>query len=224
MSMSVDERSPVAAVVPPQAGSQLALDRLELAAGGTADLGETAADTLLYVVAGAAALDLAGAEHGLEGGSAGLVLAGERAQLRTGEAGVTALVTSVARQGHRHAPMGERAVAVATDEVESGAATGSRSFQILFGPQNGSLFATLFAGSIPPGAATLHYHLYDEIVVVLDGPGRLHLGGRRHELSAGSAFRLTPHERHIVENLRDDAMTVLGLFTPAGSPSAAYLD
>lgn len=224
MSMSVDERSPVAPVVPPQAGSQLALDRLELAAAGTADLGEAAQDTLLYVVAGDAAVEVAGGEHRLRRGSAALVLAGERASLRAGEAGVTALVTTVGHETHRHAPMGERDVAVALDEVESGAATGSRSFQILFGPHNGSLFATLFAGSIPPGAATLHYHLYDEIVVVLDGPGRLHLGGRKHELTPGSTFRLTPQERHIVENLGDGELIVLGLFTPAGSPSAAYLD
>ena len=57
-------------------------------------------------------------------------------------------------------------------------ATRARSFRILFGPHNGSTRATLFAGFVPPGKAPWHYHLYDEIVWVPEGPGRLHLGER----------------------------------------------
>jgi quercetin dioxygenase-like cupin family protein len=94
---------------------------------------------------------------------------------------------------------------------------------VLLGPENGSTRATLFLGRIPPGAAPWHYHLYDEIVWVPDGPGRLHVGDRVEELGPGAAFRLRPRELHVVENAGDAEMTVLGLFTPAGSPSAAYL-
>lgn len=44
------------------------------------------------------------------------------------------------------------------------------------------------------------------------------------ELALGSAFRLAPREVHIVENRSpDQELAVLGIFTPAGSPSAAYL-
>jgi hypothetical protein len=43
-------------------------------------------------------------------------------------------------------------------------------------------------------------------------------------LTVGSAFRLRPREVHVVENASaDEEMTVVGFFTPAGSPSAAYL-
>ena len=57
-----------------------------------------------------------------------------------------------------------------------------------------------------------------------DGPGRLHLGDTTVDLERGSAFRLRPRQVHIVENLSPDAeMTIIGVFTPAGSPSAAYL-
>ena len=52
-------------------------------------------------------------------------------------------------------------------------ATGARSFQVLFGPHNGSARATLFVGHLPPGRAPWHYHLYDEIVWVPFGPGRV---------------------------------------------------
>ncbi len=57
-----------------------------------------------------------------------------------------------------------------------------------------------------------------------EGPGRLHIGETTAELEAGSAFRLRPRQVHIVENPSTDReLTVLGIFTPAGSPSAAYL-
>ena len=119
--------------------------------------------------------------------------------------------------------MGAREVVVSLDSSDAEKATGARSFQILFGPHNGSTRATLFAGYIPPGKAPRHYHLYDEIVWVPEGPGHLHLDGVTRELGPGTAFRLRPRQVHIVENASDREMTILGIFTPAGSPSAAYL-
>jgi quercetin dioxygenase-like cupin family protein len=124
-----------------------------------------------------------------------------------------------------HAPMGERQAIVAVERVEAGAATGKRSFQVLYGPHNGSRRATLFVGYVPPGAAPWHYHLYDEIVWIWRGEGRFHLRGgmEPQPLTAGTAFRLAPREVHVVENTGADDLAVVGLFTPAGSPSAAYL-
>ena len=82
----------------------------------------------------------------------------------------------------------------------------------------------MFVGYIPPGRAPWHYHLYDEIVWVLRGEGRLHLGVDVETLEPGCAFRLRPREVHIVENTQAASeLVVLGIFTPAGSPSAAYL-
>jgi quercetin dioxygenase-like cupin family protein len=82
----------------------------------------------------------------------------------------------------------------------------------------------MFVGYIPPGRAPWHYHLYDEIVWVLRGEGRLHIGDDVEPLPPGVAFRLHPREVHIVENTDPVAeLAVLGVFTPAGSPSAAYL-
>jgi quercetin dioxygenase-like cupin family protein len=212
-------------LVPDADGSTLALGRLELAPGEGAALADAERDVLAFVARGSAELELGGARHALARHGAALVLRCEAARLEAGADGVEAVVARVAPGPHRHAPMGEREVAVALEAVETGAATGSRSFRILFGPHDGCLDATLFVGAIPPGAAKLHYHLYDEIVYVVAGEGRLHLGGRETALAPGSAFRLRPQERHVVENLAADAdLVVLGLFTPAGSPSAAYLD
>ena len=52
----------------------------------------------------------------------------------------------------------------------------------------------------------------------------MHIGESVEELGPGSAFRLRPREVHIVENTSAEReLTIIGLFTPAGSPSAAYL-
>ncbi|MGZ8794015.1 MAG: cupin domain-containing protein [Gaiellaceae bacterium] len=207
--------------LPPQRGSELAFDRLSLTAGASLALGDRAHDSLVFVTGGGGTLG----DDALAVGTAALVLAGEEATLAAGGAGLEAVRVTVGADTDLHAPMGPRERVVAIEHVEPGKATGSRSFQVLYGPHNGSTRATMFVGYIPPGKAPWHYHLYDEIVWIWRGSGRFHLeGGGVEELVEGSAFRLSPREVHIVENLSPDTeLAVLGIFTPAGSPSAAYL-
>lgn len=212
-------------LVPPRGNSELALSLLRLPPGVKLALGDRERDTLLLVADGGGALSLDGGTHELGVGSAALLVRGEEGSVDAAADGMAVVRALVGAGGDVHAPMGPRETVTRLDETPAGAATGNRSFQILYGPHNGSVLATFFVGYIPPGAAAVHYHLYDEIVWVLAGSGRLHLGGEVSELAQGSAFRLAPRERHVVENTRaDDDLVVLGLFTPAGSPSAAYLD
>lgn len=204
----------------PQAGSPLAMERVLIDSDGAAAVGDADDDVLLFVLHGSGALD----DDPVSEGAAAFVPAGGAAAVTAAGGGLSMLVFSVAADTDLHAPIGPRERIVTTDTVEPGRATGSRSFQVLFGPHNGSTRATMFVGYIPPGKAPWHYHLYDEIVWVWRGPGRFHLGEAVEELPSGAAFRLTPREVHIVENLSTDReMAVLGVFTPAGSPSAAYL-
>jgi quercetin dioxygenase-like cupin family protein len=203
--------------------SALALLTSRLEEGLSSTLGEPQDDVLVYVAAGAGLLSVGDTSAPLHARSAGLVLAGEEASIRATEP-LELVVVSVGPGAERHAPTGRRELAASLDDATAGQATGGRSFQILFGPGNGSTRATLFAGFVPPGKAPWHYHLYDEIVWVPEGPGRLHRGDSVEELGPGSAFRLRPREVHIVENTSADSdLTVIGAFTPAGSPSAAYL-
>jgi quercetin dioxygenase-like cupin family protein len=209
------------ALVPPEDGSELALEALRLEPGASVELGDDLQDTLLFVHAGGGTLDGAS----LDGRCAGLVAAGAGGTLLAGPEGLACVRATVGASTDLHAPMGATEPAVTLDHVEPGKATGSRSFQVLFGPHNGSTRATLFVGYIPPGKAPWHYHLYDEIVWILRGEGRLYLGESVEALAPGVAFRLHPREVHIVENTQPDAeLAVLGIFTPAGSPSAAYLE
>ena len=214
----------VSPLVEPISDSSLALELRTVDAGGTTTLGNGDSDTLVYVPDGSGSLVLGDQTGELAVRSAALVLAGEEATVTAATDGIELVVMSVGSNADRHAPMGERRLVASLDERGAQQATGARSFQVLFDATNGSTRATLFAGYIPPGRAPWHYHLYDEIVWVPDGPGRLHLGEEAEELGPGSAFRLRPREVHIVENeSSDDEMTIIGIFTPAGSPSAAYL-
>ncbi len=210
--------------VSPRAGSELELETVRLGAGERAAVGHDDRDALLFVFGGGGTLALGGEEHPAVLGDAALALAGEDAHLSAGPDGLAAVCATVGPGADRHAPLGSREMIVPIERVEAGGATGSRSYQVLLGPHNGSTRATLFAGYIPPGRAPWHYHLYDEIVWVWAGAGRFHLESGVEELAPESAFRLSPREVHIVENLSADTeLAVLGVFTPAGSPSAAYL-
>jgi quercetin dioxygenase-like cupin family protein len=208
--------------VRPLEGSALALERLMVSSGLTATLGGAKHDSLLYVGSGAGLFSVGLESTPVRAGSAGLVLAGEAGSLAASE-DLEAVVVTVGGEVDLHAPMGPRDLVVTLDEADAQQATGGRSFEILFGPNNGSTRATLFAGFVPPGRAAWHYHLYDEIVWIPTGPGRLHLAEGEEKLDAGTAFRLRPRQVHIVENADASEMTIIGVFTPAGSPSAAYL-
>ncbi len=210
-------------LVPAISKSSLALSVIRVR-GSALEIHEPEHDSLLYVVEGSGSLTL-GSEHvDLSTGSAALVLAGETAMIAPGSAELELLHAIVGPEADRHAPLGARQVVVDVEGASASQATGARSFRVLFGPRNGSARATLFAGFLPPGHAPWHFHLYDEIVWVPEGPGRVLRRNSDEALGPGAAFRPRPREVHIVENSSpDQEMTLIGIFTPAGSPAAAYL-
>ena len=208
------------ALIPSERGSELALHAMRVPPGAATEMSDDLRDTLLFAHEGACSVG----NHELGGPGSFLVPAGERRTLVAGPDGASLVCATLGAGTDLHAPMGATEPVVALDHVEPGQATGARSFQVLHGPHNGSTRATMFVGYIPPGKAPWHYHLYDEIVWVLRGEGRLHIGDTVEPLDQGAAFRLRPREVHIVENTDPTVeMAVVGIFTPAGSPSAAYL-
>ena len=213
----------VGELVPGVEGSALALSLVELD-GDSLVLRDDARDSLLFVVSGAGSLRLGDRRLALAEGSAALVLAGREGMVTADDGRLTLVHATVGEEADRHAPLGPAETVVQLDAAASEHATGARSYQVLFGPANGSTRATLFAGHVPPGRAPWHFHLYDEIVWVRAGRARLHHGDGVEDFGPGSAFRLRPRQAHIVESAIDDReLSVLGIFTPAGSPSAAYL-
>jgi mannose-6-phosphate isomerase-like protein (cupin superfamily) len=81
---------------------------------------------------------------------------------------------------------------------------------------------TQFVGSIPPGRAPDHFHLYEEMLCVLQGSGIVWSGDSRAPIGPGSCVYLPPRQVHCVENIGSGELRLLGVFYPAGSPTMRY--
>ncbi len=210
-------------LVEPSGGSPLSLRQVVLESDAQLDLPSSDRDILLFATAGAGTLTVAAETFPLALHTAAMIRPGEAGHLSAGtDEGLSVVAIEVQAGADVHAAMGEPARVVPLDLDSADAATADRSFQILFGPANGSLRATLFVGVVPPGAAPWHFHQYDEIVMQLSGEARYHQADGPREVRTGAAYRIRPRDVHINENPTEADMLVLGVFTPAGSPSAAY--
>jgi mannose-6-phosphate isomerase-like protein (cupin superfamily) len=81
---------------------------------------------------------------------------------------------------------------------------------------------TQFVGVIPPGRAPDHYHLYEEVLCILDGEGAMWAGPSSAPITTGSCIYLPRGQTHCVENRGDGDLRLLGVFYPAGSPAVRY--
>ena len=169
------------------------------------------ADEVLYVLAGSGSARVGGEQLELRPGMAVFVAAGTEWSAEGDAEAVSVLV--------HDAPASERThEACDLDAVEKGTATAGRQF--VLGPACPS--ATQFIGLIPPGRAPDHYHEYDEVIYVLEGRGRLLIGGEEAELAPGVCVHLPRRLVHCLANEGEAEMRVLGVFRPAGSPAEAY--
>jgi mannose-6-phosphate isomerase-like protein (cupin superfamily) len=95
--------------------------------------------------------------------------------------------------------------------------TGDRSYRELIQGDT-----TQFVGSIPPGRAPDHFHLYDEVICILEGSGLMWAGERSAPVRRGSCIFLPIRQRHCLENTGSTELRLLGVFFPAGSPAVRY--
>ncbi len=190
---------------------------------GRSMLRETgAADELLFVLAGQGTLIAGVGRHELEPETGVLLLAGSRYELDNEHDDDLDLVC-VALNEPLAAPSGTAATTLSRlADAQEESATGARTFRIVFDPGSGCATATQFVGYIPVGAAPTHYHLYEEVIHVLDGNGVMHMNDEQVPLSAGSCIHLPARKLHTLENRGPGVMRVLGAFRPAGSPAAAF--
>ena len=100
--------------------------------------------------------------------------------------------------------------------------TGDRWYREIINADDGSTQVTQFVGGIPPGRAPDHYHLYEEVIVILDGTGVMWAGSSNTPIARGSCIFLPHGQVHCVENRGDGEMRLLGVFYPAGSPAVRY--
>jgi mannose-6-phosphate isomerase-like protein (cupin superfamily) len=100
--------------------------------------------------------------------------------------------------------------------------TGDRWYREVINDDAGSTQVTQFVGGIPPGRAPDHFHLYEEVIVILDGVGEMWAGTSHTPIETGSCIFLPHGQVHCVENRGDGEMRLLGVFYPAGSPAVRY--
>ena len=100
--------------------------------------------------------------------------------------------------------------------------TADRWYRVIVDDGIGSVNATQFVGSIPPGRAPDHFHTYEEVLFILRGEGRMWAGETNTPIAPGSCIYLPQGQIHCVENTGDGELRLLGVFYPAGSPSVRY--
>jgi mannose-6-phosphate isomerase-like protein (cupin superfamily) len=172
-------------------------------------------DEVLYVLRGSGVVTIGDESAALEEGTAAYVARGTA--WRVDEADGLELLSVLVRD-----PLPSEAPHAVMRSGARAGATAGRQFTLLATPETGCASVTQFVGYIPPGRAPDHYHLYDEVVYVLEGDGELHIGGEDAQLGPGSCVHLPARLVHCLENSGPGEMRVLGVFRPAGSPAEAY--
>lgn len=177
---------------------------------------------ILYVVSGRANLEIEDERHELEPEAGAYLRAGETFEIDNPgpDELVTVLVTAAPPNGATPVPNPR---VVRYRERPSLPAGKDREFRYLVHRDTGCPDVTQFIGSIPPGRSPNHSHVYDEVVFVLEGRGKVHVEGRELPIGPGTCMHLPPLLEHSIENESESPMRVLGVFHPSGDPaSRAY--
>ena len=182
-------------------------------------------DEIAYVVSGAGTLLLGGEPHELGPDIGMYVRAGEVYEVENTGSEDLVLISVTAPEPSGGEENGVRKVTVRVADQPTIPAGKDREFRFVINPDAGCQDVTQFVGWIPPGRAPTHYHLYDEVIYVLDGDGVLHLEGQPDTpITTGTCIHLPPPVQHCLENTGDRPLRVLGVFHPAGSAAEAYED
>jgi mannose-6-phosphate isomerase-like protein (cupin superfamily) len=177
---------------------------------------------ILYVVSGHGRLEVEDEQHELEAEAGAYLRGGETFVIDNPgpDELLTVLVLAPALNG---APPSPDPRVVRYRDRPSLPAGKDREFRYLVHRDTGCPDVTQFIGSIPPGRAPEHSHVYDEVLFVLEGRGKVHVEGRELPIGPGTCMHLPPLLEHALENESESPMRVLGVFHPSGDPaSRAY--
>ena len=195
---------------------------ISFASGRSAHRRSDARDEIAYVRSGTGTLLLNGDVHPLEPDMGVYIRAGESYEVENSGTEDLVLISATA-PSLADGDVGVRKVTVRVADQPTIPAGKDREFRFVINPDAGCQDVSQFVGWIPPGRAPTHYHLYDEIIYVLDGDGVLHIEGEPDTpISNGTCIHLPPPTWHCLENTGDRPLRVLGVFHPAGSAAEAY--
>lgn len=200
----------------------LELSVLELDAGRVCTRATRGAEEVLFVLSGHGSLGVDADNHSLEPESGAYIPPGRRYELRAPNDEELLLVSVRIPDPLKDGVNPPGAVVRRLADQAPGEATSDRWFRLIANPETGLRTATHFVGYIPPGRAPDHFHTYDEVIYVLEGEGAFHAIDESWKVGSGSCIALPARTIHCLENTGRDAMRVVAVFRPAGSPAAAY--
>ncbi|HSM45682.1 MAG TPA: cupin domain-containing protein, partial [Acidimicrobiia bacterium] len=161
-------------------------------------------DEIAYIVSGDGSLILEGVNHDLKPDIGVYIRAGESYQVLNEGPEALVMVSVTAPVPDHNQTSQTRKVIVDTADQPVIPAGKDREFKFVINPDAGCQEVTQFVGWIPPGRAPTHYHLYDEVMYILDGEGVLHLDGQPDTpIRPGTCIHLPPPVEHCVENTGD---------------------
>jgi (S)-ureidoglycine aminohydrolase len=197
---------------------------IRVARGGSAQYALEGVQEVLYIASGFGTLHVNGSAHALEPETGVFVAEGESYEVEN-PGPDELLVVSVRAPAESGVDAGTRRVTVRYRDQPVLPAGADREFRYLVNQDAGCLDVTQFVGTIPPGRAPFHSHVYDEVAYIVEGDGILHIGGNEMPISGGSCIHLPPLVPHCIENSGAQPMRVMGVFHPSGDPaSRAYED
>ncbi|MGH6877845.1 MAG: CDGSH iron-sulfur domain-containing protein [Rhizomicrobium sp.] len=101
-------------------------------------------------------------------------------------------------------------------------AMAERYFQILVGREHGSTEMTQFIGNIPASKAEPHRHLYEEVLIFLDGAGVVWTQTRKTYVGPGDVLFLPRKLAHSVQCTAEGGLDVVGVIYPGDNPSISF--
>jgi mannose-6-phosphate isomerase-like protein (cupin superfamily)/CDGSH-type Zn-finger protein len=101
-------------------------------------------------------------------------------------------------------------------------AMGERYFQILVNREHGSTEMTQFIGNIPLSKAEPHRHLYEEVVIVLNGAGVVWTETKKTKVGPGDVLFLPRKLVHSVQCTVETGLDVVGVIYPGDNPSISF--
>jgi quercetin dioxygenase-like cupin family protein len=107
---------------------------------------------------------------------------------------------------------------VKLDEVEGMTFPAGRTTRVLTG-QDLLPTKNFTAGYVviqPKGTIPLHAHSNEEIYILLKGTGKMKLGAKEEIVQALSAIYIEPNAEHFLQNMGEDEMVMIFVYSPAG--------
>ena len=182
----------------------------------------TGVQGVLYIASGSGTLLVGGDECSVGPGTGAYFVDGESFEIDNPGPDEIVAVLVTTHQSNGASPQPNPRVVRYADRPPLPAGT-DREFRYLVHRDTGCPDVTQFVGTIPPGRAPDHSHVYDEVIYVVEGHGTLHVEGRAFPIKRGTCMHLPPLLEHALENGGDGLMRVLGVFHPSGDPaSRAY--